>query len=85
MKRKSSPRLQTNEVLVIDRHGPEQVRPPGASPERVGEKAASLVGLPTEWVPGFFVVSSSCLSEDVSTKALAAWCASSDGAVRLQR
>ena len=70
------PGLPTTEVLVIDRHGPELVRQRDASPERVGEKAAHLVGLPPEWVPGFFVVSSSGLSREFSNKTLADWCAS---------
>lgn len=72
--RKSRRKFEANRpVLVVTPAGPNMLPREEVSVERVGCKAFGLSSMPTEWVPRFFAVESSCLTDATPNSTLQDW------------
>lgn len=75
--RRNSPHLLSplRPVTVITEAGPSDLSVDQVLPAHVGLKAYGLSSLPSEWVPPFFVIASSCFGWSCSNDTVDAWVA----------
>ncbi len=75
MKKRIRPRPLSplRSVTVITETGPTDFPIEEISVERIGCKAHGLASLPSEWVPGFFVINASCFEGICSDEVVKAW------------